>query len=143
MTDLLNPDQRRSVAIVLRMFEEILRRADAGLKEAETNGILYQRKMVLSPVRRKEAQTLIDTAYKHIGELASTLGLEPELDNPAELISGEMSESWANLLDSHSIKLKRFGKVDPRLEYVYDPAIQHLAQLAIALASIFNTTSGE
>ena len=143
MTDLLNPDQRRSVAIVLRMFEENLRRADAALKEAETNGILYQRKMLLSPEKRQAAQTLIDTAYKHIGALASTLGLEPELDNPAELIKGEMSESWANLLDSRSIKLKRFGKVDPRLEYVYDPTIQHLAQLALALASIFNTTSGE
>ncbi|MFZ2098781.1 MAG: hypothetical protein WAV05_19275 [Anaerolineales bacterium] len=143
MVDLLNPDQQRSVTIVLRMFEENLRQADSILKEAETTGILYHRKLEQDPLKRQAAQILIDTAYKEIGKLANELGLNTELDNPAGLISGQMSESWVNIMDSHSKKLKRFGNVDPRLEYVYDPPINHLAQLALALASIFNVAFEE
>ncbi len=143
MTDLLNPSQLLSVTIVLRMFEENLRQADRVLNEAETNGILYHKKLELDQLKRQAAQVLINTAYKEIGKLANELGLNPELDNPAGLISGEMSECWANLLDSRSTKLKRFGEVDPTLVYVYDPPINHLAQLALALASIFNVAAEE
>jgi hypothetical protein len=143
MTELLNPSQLLSVTIVLRMFEENLRQADSVLKEAESNGILYHRKLFLEPVKRQAAQKLINTAYKEIAALAGELGLKPKVDNPAGLISGEMSESWVNLMNSSSSKLKRFGEVDPRLENVYNPPINHLAQLALALASIFNVAGEE
>jgi len=137
MNDLLNYNQRRSVTIVLRNFEEHLRMTSAWLDGAEENGILYRRKLNLSPVQRQVAQQRVDTALETIASLAQKIGLEPEVEDPAGLIRGEMNVSWANLIDTQSRKLKRYGDVDPELKSVLDPAIQRLAQLAMELASIF------
>jgi hypothetical protein len=137
VNDLLNPDQRRSVTIVLRMFEENLRQAEAWLQDAEVNGILYQRKLNLSPARRQAAQQRVAAALEQVAALAQEIGLEPEVEDPAGLIRGELSVSWANLIESQSSKLKRFGDVNPGLESVLDPAIQHLAQATLELAALF------
>jgi len=138
MNDLLNPDQRRSVAIVLKMFEENLRQTAAWLDGAEANRILYRRKLKPSLARRQSAQHRIAAALEQIATLAKETGLEPEVEDPAGLIRGEMSVNWANLIDTQSGKLKRFGDVDPGLESVLDPAIQRLAQMALELASVFD-----
>jgi hypothetical protein len=138
VNDILNPDQRRSVAIVLQMFEESLRLADAWLQGAEANGILYRRKLNLPPAQRRAAQRRIAAALDQIAAIAQTLDLEPKVDDPAGLIRGKMSVCWANLIDTQSTKLKRFGEVDPRLESVLDPAVGQLAQLALELASVFD-----
>jgi hypothetical protein len=119
------------------MFEENLRLTAAWLDGAEENGILYRRKLNLSPVQRQVAQQRVDTALETIASLAQKIGLEPEVEDPAGLIRGEMNVSWANLIDTQSRKLKRYGDVDPELKSVLDPAIQRLAQLAMELASIF------
>jgi hypothetical protein len=76
-----------------------------------------------------------------IAALAQEIGLEPEVEDPAGLIRGELSVSWANLIDTQSRKLKRFGDVNPGLEGVLDPAIQRLAQAALELASLFDNYS--
>lgn len=145
MDDLLNPNQRRSVAIALRMFEESLRQTDSWLQEAEANGILYRQKLNLPAPQRQEAQQRIAAALEQIAEIVQTLDLEPVLDNPAGLIRGKMSVSWASLIDTQSDNLRRYGQVDPRLKSVLDPAVRQLAQLAFDLASIFDehdATSG-
>ena len=72
-----------------------------------------------------------------IANLAQEISLEQEVEDPAGLIRGEFSVSWANLIDTQSRKLKRYGDVNPEAKNVLDPAIQKLAQLAMELASIF------
>jgi len=138
MNDLLNPDQLRSVTITLRMFEEDLLDVQAWLHGAETNGILSKRKLTLSPESRLAAQERINAALEQIAVLAREIVLEAEVDSPDNLIRSKMSVNWANLFDTQSTKLKRFGEVDPRLESVLDPAIEKLAQLALELATIFD-----
>ena len=44
-SDLLNPEQFRSVEITLRMFEENLRLISTWLDGKEENGILYRREL--------------------------------------------------------------------------------------------------
>jgi hypothetical protein len=136
MSDLLNPSQRGSVAVSLKMFEEQLRLTSAWLDGREENGILYRRKLNLSPAQRQAAQQRVVTALEIIAALAQKIGLEPEVEDPAGLIRGEFSVSWANMIDTQSIKLKRYGDVNPELEKVLDPAIRRLAHLALELASI-------
>ena len=137
MNDLFNPEQRRSVAIVLKSFEESLRQANVWLQGAEVNGILYQRKLNMPTALKQAAQKRITIALEQIATLAREIGLGQEQDDPAGLIRGEMSENWANLIDTQSDRLKRFGDTDPRLAETFDPAINHLAQLALELAVLF------
>jgi hypothetical protein len=139
MVKLLNTNQRRSVTIVLRRFEDSLRHAENLLINGGSKGILFQKELVLPPEKRKAAQLLIDEAYNSIAMLVVELNLEPEVENLAGLINGEMSESRADLLDSRSDKLRRFGTVNPGLRQVFDPAIEHLARLALTLADLFTT----
>ena len=137
MNDLFNPEQRRSVAIVLKKFEESLHQADAWLQGVEVNGILYQRKLNMPTVLKHTAQARIKAALAQIATLSREIGLGQEQDDPAGLIRGEMSENWANLIDTQSDRLKRFGDTDPRLAETFDPVINHLAQLALELAVLF------
>jgi hypothetical protein len=137
MSDLLNPSQRGSVAVSLKMFEEQLRLTSAWLDGREENGILYCRKLNLTPARRQVARQRVAAALQMIANLAQEISLEQEVEDPAGLIRGEFSVSWANLIDTQSRKLKRYGDVNPEAKNVLDPAIQKLAQLAMELASIF------
>jgi hypothetical protein len=137
MNDLLNLSQRGSVVVSLKMLEENLRLTAAWLDGREDNGILYRRKLNLSPAKQLAAQQRVASALETIDILAKKIGLEPEVEDPAGLIRGEFSVSWANLIDTQSRKLKRYGDVNPELKSVLDPAIQRLAQLAMELASIF------
>ena len=52
-----------------------------------------------------------------------------------------MSVAWANLIDSQAKKLKRYGKVHAETAQEIDPHIQRLAQIALALASLFDNHS--
>jgi len=60
-----------------------------------------------------------------------------ENTNPASLIRGEMSVSWADLHDSRTRKLGRYGKVHPELSNVLDSQVQQLAEIAQNLSAIF------
>ncbi len=137
MNDLLNPDQLRSVEVTLRMFEENLRMTASWLDGAEENGILYRRKVALSKERRKAARQRINAALDEIAVLARMLDLSPEEKDAIGLIRGRLAVSWANLIDSQSGKLNRYGDVDPRLEGILDPAIQRLVELAQELEMLF------
>jgi hypothetical protein len=141
MNDLLNPYQKASLAIVLRMFEEDLRLADSWLDGRQAEGILYSRQLHLMPPQRATARGRITAALDEIAALAEKLGLEQEVENPDGLILSKMSIAWANLLDSQANKLQRYGDVSPDAAAVIDPPIQRLAQSALELALLFENRS--
>ena len=138
MKDLLNAYQWNSVMLALRSFEETLRQADAWLEGKEEYGILYQHRLNLSNGKRNAAQKQIAEALEQIAELARRLDLQAVEEDPDGLIHGKLTVSWANLIDTRSQKLRRFGEVDPGLAEVLDPDIDRLVQLAIDLAMLFN-----
>jgi len=138
---LLNQYQKASLATVLRMFEEDLRQADSWLDGRQVEGILYRQRLTISPARRAAARKRIAAALNEIATLAGLLDLGPEIDNPAGLIRSQMSIAWANLLDSQSVNLKRFGEVQPEVAMEIDPHVQRLAQAALGLAKLFENNS--
>ena len=137
MKDLLNPSQWNSLRITLRIFEENLRQAQEWLDGKEEHGTLYQYKLVLSAENRKRAQREISSALDQIAELSRLFKMPQQNENPASLIRGEMSVSWADLHDSRTHKLGRYGKVHPELASVLDSEVQQLAEIAQNLSAIF------
>jgi len=136
-SDLLNPEQFRSVEITLRMFEENLRLISTWLDGKENNGILYRRELNFPSGRRKAVRQHIDAALNQIAILARTLELQPEEKDITGMIRGKLAESWANLIDNKSGKLNRYGDVDPRAASLLDPVILRLADLAKELETLF------
>jgi hypothetical protein len=139
--DLLNRSQYISLSNVLRTFESDLRQVDAWLQGNEECGILYRRKLTLSSKQRKAARDRIAAALQLITDLADTLDLQIIEEDLANMIRSQMSMSWANLLDTQSGKLRRFGDVDPRLSKTVDPVLLQLADLAEEIALIFDGQS--
>ena len=135
MNGLLNESQRNSLTIVLRMLEEKLRQADAWLQGVDETGILYRRRLRLPPERGVLARQHIAVALEQIAELAHQFDLEPVDNSPEATIMAEMSESWANLCDARSDKLKRYGEVDPLLSQALDPSMDRLIELTLELMS--------
>jgi len=136
MDDLLNTSQKFSVFVTLRTSEERLRQADAWLQGKEEHGRLYHRAVKLSPEQRALARQQIAEALSVIDDLAHKLALEAADDDAGAHIRAGLSESWANLCDIRSEKLRRYGAVRPEVSAVLDEPVEQLAQLALAIAAL-------
>jgi hypothetical protein len=121
MNPMLNPQQRSSLHMTLLAFEKNLRQAQSWLDGAEEDGILYKAKLQLSEERRRQATGEIARALDQIGSLRQSFELEKKEENPLALIRSEMTISWANLLDSRSVRLGRYGDVSAGLTDRLDP----------------------
>jgi len=133
---LLNPYQKNSLRITLRMFEENLRNALEWLDGREEDGILYSRKLTLSPAGREQARQYIKVALGVIEKLSLQFDLRKESNDAASMLRGELDVGWANLLDTRAKKLGRYGKVHPELLSVLDSDVQKLAEIAQQLSAI-------
>ncbi len=131
--DLLNPAQFNRVSIVLRGLEMSLREAEDWLSRPEEVGILYRRRLTLSPERRAVLGEHIAAGLQEIATLASSFGLQSRDDDIGKHSAAEMSDLWADLIDSRSNTLKCYGAVDPRLAELLDPSVSRLVGLALAV----------
>lgn len=143
MKELLNLYQKNSLRISLLMLEENLRHAQEWLDGREEKGILYHRKLEISDERRKQAEQSIRTALGLIEKLSKKFGLEAESQDAASMFQGELSVSWANLIDSQAGKLRRYGKVHSELAGILDADVQNLAEIALQLSAILGETRQE
>ena len=141
MNELLNPQQRSSLRFTLQSFEKNLREAQSWLDGAEEDGILYKAEVRISEERRRQVTQEITDALYQIGSLSASFELEKKEENPLSLIRSEMVISWANLLDSRSAKLGRYGDISAGLAEKLDPAINNLAETALYLSKIFEDLS--
>lgn len=137
MKELLNPAQKNALQITLTQFEENLLHAQAWLDGSEEKGVLHQRKLILSENARQLAEQAIKEARELIKRVSHEFDLSDESENAAASIRGKMSISWADLMDSRAEKLKRCGQVHPGLSGVLDPSIEHMAEIALRLTTIF------
>ena len=136
MPPLLNTAQHAALAIALCYLEQSLRQAEMWLQGRQITGILYRTSLRLSAERRAAILACIAEALEGVSRLAERFNLRP-VDEPLEnKIAAEMSINWANLIDTRSDKLRRYGPVDPKLQELLDPDMEHLAQLALAIASL-------
>jgi hypothetical protein len=136
MGDALNEAQRNALVSVLRRFEDKLRQAGAWLDGSGETGTLYRRRLAIDAEQRGEALAKIDEALQVIGDLAQDFGLQPGEEDLLAKIRAEMTVCWADLYDTQSTKLQRYGSVDPRLMDLLDPRLDRLIVLASRLAAL-------
>ncbi len=143
MADLLNTPQRNSLTNVLRMLEERLRQAQAWLPGVDETGWLYHRSLRLSPEQQELAARIIAMALDEIAQVSREFDLQPAQDDLAAVISAGMSLMWADLVDTRSDKMNRFGVVDPRLAQQLDPHLDRLIEMVLVLSSLVRGKSAE
>jgi len=137
MKDLLNRYQKNSLRIALLGFEENLRRVLEWLDGYEEDGILSRRKLLNLPEEnRKQARQEIKAALDLIKNLSQKFDLHKESSDVAAMLRGDLTISWANLLDTRANKLGRYGKVNPELASNLDSDIQNLAGIALRLSAL-------
>ncbi len=137
MASLLNGAQRNRVVTVLRSLELDLRQARAALDAAPQQGILYRTSLSVPAERRAAIAAEIDAALSDIAVLASELHLPVTELDPAPKMSATFSVAWADLVDSTSTTLRRYGSVDERLSEVLDEHMEQLSGRALAIAHLY------
>ena len=122
-------------------FEKNLREAQSWLDGDEEDGILYKAKLQMSEEHRRQGARAIAEALGQIRSLSRSFEIEKKEEDPLSLIRSEMVISWANLLDSRSAKLGRYGDIGVGLAEKLDPAVSNLAETALYLSEIFEDHS--
>ena len=143
MNELLNPYQKNSLRVSLLMLEENLRYAQEWLNGREETGILYYRNLKLSEETKQQAGQKIQAALELIEKLSSEFELDKEFQSAASILQGDLTVNWANLVDTKSAKLRRYGQVHPQLDDMLDPDIQNLAEIAFNLSTMLGQSKQE
>jgi len=131
----LNERQRTAVVIALSGLERDLRQAEVWLRGQIQDGVLYRSSLRLSSARRARALSEIARALEVIVRLANRLELPSTEESLTSRIAAAMTIDWANLIDTGSAKLKRYGPVDPELHGTLDPEMECLARLALSVST--------
>lgn len=131
----LNVNQRRALAVVLRLLEERLVEIDRMIEQDE-EGILYHRVARFSPEQREKIDQLIIATCGQIRRAAERFRLPQEERDAAREIVGILTLSWEGLEDVHSRKLGAYGNVDPALKETLDPLLQELIHLLFQLEAV-------
>lgn len=132
---MLNPYQKNALEITLQSLEQKLLRTHAWLRHAPESGRLT-RYRPLPEAMRPELEALIERMLDEIGSLAERFDLQPRVEDLGRAINGEMSVAWADLVDTLSTKLGRYGAVDPALGEALDPAVHRLARWSAQLGQM-------
>jgi hypothetical protein len=134
---MLNFAQRNRVVNVLRSVEMHLLEARAALYEPPKAGILFREALDISAERRTAIESEIESALSDIAALAGELELPATEQNIANKIAAAFSVDWADLIDSTSSTLRRYGLVDPGLAEVLDARMTRLSERAAAIAHLY------
>ena len=93
---LLNENQKRSVTVTLRLFEERLSEIER-LLTGDERGILYERVAHFSPEQTRLLRAQIDQAREMIRDMATQFNLPREVQEPTRRIFGLLSITWESL----------------------------------------------
>ncbi len=69
------------------------------------------------------------------------MGLSSTEENIESEIMADMSISWENLEECRSSRLRGYGKLDPRVVKIIDPAINEFAHIALELSGLVSNNS--
>ena len=136
----LNANQKRAVAVTLRLLEERLVEIERMIDQDE-EGILYHRVARLSPEQREKMDMLIAAMRGQIRRAAERFHLPQDERDAAREIVGILTLSWESLEDIRPHKLGAYGDVDPALKETLDPIVQELIHLLFRLEAIARAKS--
>jgi hypothetical protein len=117
---MLNPAQKIALEVELRRVERSLLQARHWLREPPEDG-LRTRYRPLPEKTRADLEVLIEQMLAEIAALVERFKLAPEIDDLGRDLETEMVAARAELTDTLSPKLIRYGPVDPALTEALDP----------------------
>ncbi|MHC1784089.1 MAG: hypothetical protein AB9891_15270 [Anaerolineaceae bacterium] len=135
-SNLLTPNQKRSLFSSLFFFEKALRNADQLLFEEDLIGIFYSRKSHIDFERRNRIHVIIQRTLDELKNIFIDLKLNSSEDYAGKIIMAEMSISWEYLEESRSRNLRKYGHLNPRAIEVIDPIIDKLSQVVLEINSL-------
>ena len=122
----MNTAQQTSLSITLREFESRLARLRVLLEQ-------YESVTRLTPEGADHLRQIIDHQQAIIDDLFLRFQLKRETIDVVQSMIAELSISWAQLVDSRSDKLGRYGEVDADLKSMLDPALDQLVEACLSM----------
>lgn len=129
---MLSESHERAVSTALLLLEQDLFLVEA-LVAADQGGIVIETRTGLDARQREHMQRLIRETRAEIAALAATFSLPRHVRDGRRIISGHLSERWADLGDTRPAKLGRYGSLDSALAAVLDRPIARLTELVEAM----------
>lgn len=129
---MLNSAQKIALEVELRRLERSLRQARQWLRQPPDDHLLT-RYRPLPESAGPELEALIEPMLAEIAVLVERFRLAPEVDDLGRDIEAEMASAWAEMTDTLSSKLVRYGPVDPALGEDLDPDLRRLIGWSQAL----------
>jgi hypothetical protein len=129
---MLNSAQKIALEVELRRLERSLLHARQWLREPPQDGLLT-RYRPLPEATRADLEVIIRQMLAEIVVLVDRFKLAREVDDLGRDLEAEMASAWAEMTDTLSSKLVRYGAVDPALAETLDPHLRRLIVSSRAL----------
>ena len=139
---LLNPAQKNSIRIALRLLEERLFWINVLLSQKEHNGILYRFQNDLTNSQISHVQAIFQKIEDLIATFKETFSLSSEKEKLSQILNGSTSYFWSILADKKTEKLKRYGVISLDLSSELDPLVSHLIGLLNEIRRILRNPEG-
>ena len=130
---MLNSGQKIALEVELRHLERALRQARRWLRQPPEDHLLT-RYRPMPETARPELEALIEPMLAEIALLMERFRLAPEVYDLGRDLEAEMAAAWADMTDTLSPKLVRYGAVDPALAEALDPSLRRLIACSHDLA---------
>jgi hypothetical protein len=133
-TQLLNASQQRALAITLRRLELAAWR----LEEQLTRGASPQLALThvanhLTAQQETQLLRLASEIRQEIAQLAADYAIASEESNLMRTIASEFTLLWCDLEELRPSHLKNYGLLNPQVNEVLGPHIQHLIDLTLTM----------
>ncbi len=139
---LLNPAQKNSIRIALRLLEERIFWIEVLLSQKEHDGILYRFENDLTSSQVSQLQTIFKKIEDLIAAFKQTFDLVGENEKLSQILNGSSSYFWSIVADKKADKLKRYGDVSQDLAKELDPLVNNLIDLLNEVKRILRNPEG-
>ncbi len=138
-TNLLNVSQQRALAITLRRLELATWR----LEEQLTRGTTPQLTLThvtnhLTEQQQAQLLRLARDIRREITQLAADYAITSEESNLMRTIASEFTLLWCDLEEIRPAHLKNYGLLNPQVNAILGPHIQHLIDLTLTVNRVVN-----
>jgi hypothetical protein len=132
---MLNPSQRTSLEVGMRLLEATIRDLLALVREPPREALLT-RSHPIPEGKRAGVGRLLDGMLHEIALIVREFDLQPDDEEIGRRMGAEMSAACSELDNLLAGRLRRYGAVDPRLSARLDPHIQRLMRLSMEAARL-------
>jgi hypothetical protein len=138
----LNPAQRNSLSIALRLIEETFHEVMRLLPEPSYEEIMHGMADDLPPDRQLAIAEGVRQGREAIGRLCAQFALPTEIHQKSRLIAGKVMTLWETAMEARASNLRGYGSVAPGLAEALDPSLEELGSIVAQIDAIARHGAG-